>query len=262
MRTFKKISIAFILLISVNIYGSSTPKKKGPPEGLGVGIGYIYSESEYVGDDSKHLPMPLISYIKGNFFLRGLNAGYSFYNNDWFRSSVLVDSKFFAGGYESDDSSALSGMDERKGTVLSGGQLNFRLWKLKLDVKVMRDILGVHGGYEGELKLRTNFPISVLFKDWPFTMVGASVGYQYNSHSYNNYYYGVKDSEVTSQRVKFITKDSWSPAFGTFVRTTLSEKWKLMTFYNLKFLSEEIRNSPIVDKNKTSTLAIFFNYQL
>lgn len=250
-----------LLILTSFIYFSNLYAKGGPPEGFSLGAGYVYSTPVYTGEDSTHLPMPFFSYLKGNLSIRGLAASYTILKNDMFRVSLLLDPKFFSGGYEADDSLALIGMDERKGAITSGGHVDISLGPLSLGSKLVKDIIGVHGGLEAEVSLGADFPISVLFKKVPFTMIGASFGYSYFDKSYNNYYYGVKASEATASRPLYVTTSSLAPWVSSFLRVQIAEKWTLMSIYKLEWLASEVRDSPIVDKKKKSSLIVFLNYK-
>lgn len=251
-----------ILIITLSfICFSNLYAKGGPPEGFSLGAGYIYSTPIYTGEESTHLPMPFFSYLKGNLAIRGLAVSYTVIRNDIFRVSLLLDPKFFSGGYEADDSLALTGMDERKGSVTAGGNIGLNLGPLKLGSKIVKDILGVHGGVEADISLGADFPISVLFKSMPFTMIGASFGYNYFDESYNNYYYGVKSTEATASRPAYTTSSSMSPWLSSFLRIQLGASWTLMSIYKLEWLPDEVKNSPIVDKKKKSSVIVFLNYK-
>lgn len=234
---------------------------QGPPDGVSAGVGYIYSSSVYRGIDNKHLPMPFVSYKKGNLNIRGFSASYQFFEKGSFKASAIVDAKFFAGGYEDSDSPFLSGMDERKGSLYGGGSFSFELGKVGFSANLLKDMIGVHGGLEGDFGAGIDFPISIFFKSMPFTMIGLNAGMMFTSESYNNYYYGVKNSEVLRDRAAYKTTSSLSPFLRSFVRVSLSEKWTLMTIYQLTWLADEIKGSTIVDEKKKFSLIAFLTYK-
>ena len=235
--------------------------KKKQPDGIIVGVGYVYSTSVYSGVESRQLPMPFISYKKGDFSIRGLTANYTILDMGILRTDLIIDGKFFSGGYEAEDSSSLTGMDERKGTITGGGQVSIKIWRFNLRAKLMSDIADNHNGIQGNISLALGFPVSLFFKNMPFTLIGGSFGYQYNNRKYNNYYYGVRDLESTSTRLSYNAKESWNPYFSTFIRVKLSKKWSLMTIYNRNFLPDEIKNSPIVSSETKSSIVSFLSYR-
>jgi outer membrane protein len=257
-----KLILIFIYIISIlPITAFGEINRKGPLEGLSLGAGYIYSRSVYSGVRSRHISIPFFSYKSGNFFLRGFNGSYKLHDKGNLKSSFVIDGNFFSGGYEADDSSILSEMDERKGTISVGTQLSLKVNKLQFSVKILKDLINVHGGIEAEFDIGTRFPISILFKSMPFTMIGASYGYKYSNEKYNNYYYGVKVSEANVGRSSYSTSSSLSPYFSSFVLMNLAPRWTLMSIYRVQWIPDEIKSSPIVDKDKLFTVITFITYK-
>ena len=236
--------------------------RKGPPDGWSVGAGFIHSESPYTGVKDKNFPIPYFTYKKQRLFIRGLNVDYNFYESNHLKASAILDGMLFGSGYEAKDSTTLVGMDERKGSIRAGGGVSGRFNKIQIRGKILKDILGVHGGIDGELGLGYNFPISVLFTDFPFTMIGLSLGYKFYDQKYINYYFGVKPSEALANRSTYTSKRAQSPFLSSFLRMQLSKKWSFMTILKIEWPPSEITNSPIVDKNKLTSLLAFFTFKL
>jgi MipA family protein len=255
-----KINLRLVLIFAIS-WVEIAQAKGGPPEGFSLGAGYVFSTSEYLGVKNNHLPMPFFSYLKGDLFIRGLSASYKVYQSSFFKAGLLLDGKFFSEGYEASDSTALRGMDERKGTVKGGGQIDLTIGYMEVKASLVKDLIGVHGGIEGELGLGMDFPVSVLFKKLPFTMIGGTLGYKFNDESFNNYYYGIKSNEVTSTRPAYVTSSSLSPFASSFLRVSRNQSWTLMTIYRLEWLAGEVKNSPIVDKVQKSSVIMFLTYK-
>lgn len=217
------------------------PAPGGPPKNfLDLGGGMVFGTEPYQGVEPDILPIPMVNWQHGPFYITGLDAGYGFFENDRFRAALMV--RYDHSGYDEGDSETLDGMDDRRGTLLAGLTGSFALTKqLSLNLEALQDVLGTHDGQEFHLGIDYRFERDRL-------TLTPGVELILPSRKMIDYYYGVQSSEATSQR------PAYNPHPGVTARTYLFITWRwtervsLLLIPSLDILSREIRQSPLVDK--------------
>jgi outer membrane protein len=207
-----------------------------------AGAGMIVSTRPYEGVKTRVSPLPFLTGEYKNFYIKGVEMGYRFFKNeDWALSAIVVP-RFM--GYSSEDSSTLSGMDDRRGSVDAGVKAEYALpWdRVILGGKVLADTLGRSDGLEYELWLRRSFK-------WNIVRVVPSLGVRYQSKSLVDYYYGVRDSEVRAGRPAYTPDGAMVPFANMLFTTGLSKRLIVVTMLGVESLGSTIRKSPIIDKN-------------
>ena len=80
-------------------------------------------------------------------------------------------------------------------------------------------------------------------------MLTPNIGVNYRSRQLNDYYYGVRASEVIAGRPEYDVGDSVGLMVGAGIYYILSENMSLMGMISFEWLGDEIKNSPIVDED-------------
>jgi outer membrane protein len=181
---------------------------------------------------------------------------YSLFKDDGWEVSGLAEVRFE--GYEESDSRFLRGMDDREWTLELGGSLSktFALGKLTADFGA--DILNEHKGHE--LRLSYSYDFRDMFKIQALT-VTPSIGVNYRSRQLNDYYYGVRASEVIAGRPEYDAGDSTGMMAGIRINYALSENLSLMGMISFEWLGDEIKNSPIVDEDHMESFLLGLIYR-
>lgn len=88
------------------------------------------------------------------------------------------------------------------------------------------------------------------------------VGAEYLSAQYMRYFYGVSAQEASASFYSaYQPGGSFNPFVGMLIDTRLTENWHLNFYLRHKWLSSQIRNSPIVERSTTDTAFVSLSYR-
>lgn len=205
-----------------------------------VGGAVLTSFSPYVDSKPKYYPIPIIAYQGDRIEVLGIQASYSIWRNEKMNFSLGLKLNF--DGYNSDDSDAFEGMEDRE-LSLDGSfkwQYNFvKKWNLKTDVYY--DLLGVSDGFHGSLSVGRSF-------DSEKFMLIPSVGVKWEDENYVDYYYGVSSEDETSSREEYHPGFTFNPYVECTYLRFWGQSWATYLTVSAIYLDEEIQNSPLVDQ--------------
>lgn len=204
-----------------------------------------FRESEYRGVREEWLAVPFIQARFGGLSFQGRGLSYAFPSDSLVSFETTLD--YFSGGYESSDSSFLSGMSERHSSVHLGAGMSVRMpLRLKLNLSLNHDILGRSEGYEGRVGL------SRFFFFGPPLQVILGAGMNYYSKNLVDYYYGVGSAEVAEQRPRYIGSADWAPYAQILIFYNFSKRWQLFGLINRNWQSSAVEKSPLtIDTART-----------
>lgn len=218
----------------------------------GAGVMTLYSSNPYKGGERVWRVLPLLTYVGEKVYVVGPRAGYNLIKNRWISANLVAEYIFAGDAF--DDSPFLDGMKDRRDTLMSGADLNLRgIGKWRLEFSVTTDVLGRHEGQEA------NASVGYAFRGDRWS-VSPSVGMVWHSSNYNNYYYGVRTSEATESRPAYDPGASVEFSVGFFGRYEISDAWSLLGSVRGELLSDEIQDSPIVDKETVTSTFLGLNY--
>ena len=248
----KFITLQFIILIMIlpwtaEAESTAADRKSDytrPTSLFSAGVGAIVTKEPYRGMDTESRGIPFFLYKTERFSLYGPRMSYLLIaEKDW---EIEARTRVRFEGYEEDDSRFLQGMDDRKWTLEMGGSLskNFPFGKITADLSA--DILNEHKGYELGCYYSYDFRDS---RKNPALILTPYIGLNYRSRQLNDYYYGVRASEATASRPEYNAGDSTGLAAGLRINYIYSEKLSLMAMVSFEWLGNEIKKSPIVDKD-------------
>ena len=221
---------------------------------VGGGLGAI--TQPYVGADSvRYVPEPLIIYQNERFEFIGRTLGFQLWSNDVVDLTAIGEWRFF-GHDAGDDSPFLQGMAQRDGTAEAGLRAEFERGRAQGSLAAKADILSRHGGYE--LEARASYELST----WLPLSVRPNGGVRFQSNSLTDYYFGVDPEEALIQnaatiqpgqdlilRPAYEVDDAVTPFVGVTARQSVSPKVAVVGGFDLNFLSDTVRDSPIVDED-------------
>ncbi len=247
------IKIILSSLVCVNILSAggveNKPKHETPNRSLGLAV--LHKTSPYQGQENRTRVLPSIWYKTGGFFIRNTSMGFQLYNED--KLQIEISTKYHFEAYEESDSEALLGMEDRDGTLVTGLSLQYKFDFSTVQFSAFSDILDNHNGQELQLKFTKNWR-------WRFLSIDPYVGLSYLSKDYSNYYYGVRDKEVTANRSIYDPGQTFNWNTGISFRAGLYENFMLFTNLKTDFLSSKIDDSPIVDQDILYTSIIGISY--
>jgi outer membrane protein len=222
------------------------------PRAWGAGVMTIYSSNPYRGGDTVWRVLPALTFVGERLYVVGPRAGYNLFKNRWVSVGAVAEYKFAGDAF--DDSPFLEGMKDRRDTAMGGFDLNVRgFGPWRVDSSVMTDLLGRHDGQELNLALSRTFR----GKTWAIT---PGVGTVWRSADYNDYYFGVRDNEATGERPAYAPGASVEWFARIFNRFELTDSWSVLLNLRFELLSDDVQESPIVDKEILTTMFIGLNY--
>jgi len=217
--------------------GSAETEKKST---IYVGGGVVVKTKPYADADAKIYPIPLFAYEGKRFYLQGAQGGYRLFSHKGFSIGPVLRPRF--DGYDQDDSPILNGMEERDWSVDGGVGAQMLTGVGLFGVSFVTDLLGRHKGQELE------FGYTILFKAAGFDFI-PTAGVRYKSENLVDYYYGVRANETRPDRPVYEPDAATDPFLRLAVRRKLSDHWSLLGAAQYEWLTDEITDSPLVDKN-------------
>ncbi len=220
---------------------------------FGVFIGYL--EVPIPLRDVKELPpiLPFIdaAYYGENFFFDKWTLGYQLTGNNAYSvsaiASVLEDSLYFID--EQDN------IGSRKVAASGGLELYFSNSWGDIAWQGLYDITQVHNGYLMELSYA--FPVL----DQGFWRLGSRLGVSHKSGKLLNYYYGIRSDEISKSRSAYSASAGNNLFWELEANYQVSEYWQLKAVILYNKLTNEISDSPLVDKTSLFSYFIGIGYE-
>ncbi|NMR25814.1 MULTISPECIES: MipA/OmpV family protein [Pseudoalteromonas] len=217
---------------------------------LGIGLAVISQNAGYdIGAESNVVPALLINY--GDFSLLGPEVKYNLHRGDEFTfdltGSIRLD------GYSADDDKFFTGMKDRDSTIDLGFALEYELGPVDVGFSMAADVLGKHEGYQAGLTFGHNFKFES-------TMLTPFIGLEYQSEELVDYYYGVRQEEVTT------TRDFYQADAATQAVAGLRGMWWSGPHHRVIFrleysvLGSSIEDSPLVDGSNSYEFIMGYAY--
>ncbi len=258
LRTMSVFCMVFIIMAGVALAASSNTadpatKAQRPmqPTWL-LGAGGAFTSSPYKKYDT-WTPTPIIAYNGKYFYVRGTQGGVQFSPTQNITLGAFLEydfTNFFA--HNSDDE-ALEHLENRYGSLLAGVGATVKMpFGGKVRASVATNVLATHGGVVGTLEYDHMLRYGPL-------MLTPFVGAKVFSAAYVDYYYGVSGKESVRSGLKKheITNMSVEPYVGLRMNYSFTENISVSLGGSVRFLSEQVLDSPMVDTHKPVTYSVF-----
>jgi outer membrane protein len=210
------------------------------PGSAGIGAIGILERSPYRGAGAQFDLLPLYVYEGDYFYLHSTGAGVRLGDSsNGPRFDAFIRRRFEGTPYHNPPSS-LNGMAKRDLGVDGGLSAEYGGPWGNAFVEVLRDVSQTSHGTEWRLGYRyaTQYRKMGLR---PYAILS------WRDQGLNDYYYGVRPEEVTAERPAYVAGSGFSPQAGVFATYSLSERWSLIAGGSLRYWSDSIGHSPIVD---------------
>ncbi|HYN43175.1 MAG TPA: MipA/OmpV family protein [Thermoanaerobaculia bacterium] len=227
-------------------FGASDGKPR-----FSAGVAVISSARPYAGTDNRVMIVPSLGVEWGDFYLRGIYAGWRFAKTKGFSADVQARWRFT--GLEPEDSPALTGMEERKGSLDLGLDLSWRSRWFGVKLLPVTDVLGRSRGQEVAAEVFTMIPAGPV-------RVSPFVGGSWLSASHVDYYYGVKPGEATASRPAYEGPATWNWNAGLGVSANAGRVF-LQGVLRYQWYGDGITGSPIVDQEGAFGAVLISTYR-
>jgi outer membrane scaffolding protein for murein synthesis (MipA/OmpV family) len=156
-------------------------------------------------------------------------------------------------GFGNHDSDQLRGVAEPKWSLELGPVIGLRRWPLQAHLATFFEPTGRHDGVTSRLSL--SYPLQ-----YARIYVVPEVSATYQSGDYADYYYAVSAEEATATRPEYAPGATLNSEIKLSFGFELNERWLLTGKVGVEYLADEIRNSPIVGRDKIWSASLGFAY--
>lgn len=221
---------------------------------LTLGASLLYSQSPYKSGQDRYYPVPVINYEGDSFYIRSLQAGYFLWKDQQDQLSLTVLGS--PQNYDPDDADDgdMKSLNKRHMTLMGG--LAYRHsadWGI-VRTTLVGDMLDNSNGIIWDLTYLYRFE----FGQFNLT---PGIGALWNSSNQNGYYYGISSAESRRSGLdRYDPDSSWSPYVELTAGWAISENWNATLSGRYSRLGDEIKDSPMVDRDSQMLLWTGISY--
>ncbi|BBG59035.1 MULTISPECIES: MipA/OmpV family protein [Providencia] len=215
-----------------------------------VGASVLAQATPYKGIKSSDYltPVPMVNYESEDFYFRTLAVGYYLWNDKV--DQISIDAYYYPQFFKpkENDNESMRKLDRRRDTVMGGFT-----YKHNADWGTLRfigsgDMLGVSKGLRGEAAYLYSFKSN----GWALT---PGIGIKWDSEKQNRYEYGVSSKESrNSGLARYQPGSSWTPYVELSGNYRFADNWTLFAMGRVDKLSNEVKDSPMVNKSYSAIL--------
>ncbi|MEI2264279.1 MipA/OmpV family protein [Erwinia sp. CGal63] len=210
---------------------------------LTLGASVIYSQSPYKGGQDRYYPVPVINYEGDSFYVRSLTAGYYLWKDQQDQLSLTILGSPQNFDPDDTDNKQLKALDKRHMTLMGGVAYRHTAEWGTVRTVLAGDLLDNSDGFIWDLTYLYRFS----FGDFSLT---PGIGATYNSSNQNDYYYGVSKNESRRSGLRsYEADDSWNPYLELTGVWAINQNWNATVAGRYTRLSDEVKDSPMVDKD-------------
>ena len=241
-------------LSSAALFNKNLPTD--PDAELSVGVNVMAVKSAYDLEDSTDIKvLPGVFYDNNRIYARGAQAGAYIINDG--TNQLAAYAQLDGSEFDPDDATgALQGLDKRKASAAAGLSYLRRTPVGGFRLQVATDVLDKSGGNTARLTY-----LAKITKDK--LTVYPSVGFEYSDADYNQYYYGVSDTEsVKTGIAAYTANSSLNPYINVSANYDFNERFAGFANQSVSYLANEQYDSPMVDSRTeaTTTLGLLYKF--
>jgi outer membrane protein len=221
---------------------------------VSLGLGGAWQSSPYKGHDDQVLPIPLVRVEWDRFYFNLFEAGAHIWKDT--NQTVSLGVSYGGPSFDSDktDDRALKRLDNRDAGLNAVVKYAFSGDYGHAGIQVRRDVTGESDAFSSEAFYK--YPINL-----GSVHVSPGAGVQWDSEEQLGYYYGISPREARkSGLAEYKPDDGFSPFMSLETVWNLSDSWNVMASGKVLFLSEEVKDSPMVDAGEIFSAAAGLSY--
>lgn len=193
-------------------------------------------------------------YKEGNFSIDERGINYRVIGTDNTPLNVHATLTSTGYGYDENDSNFFAGMEERDASLDLGISADYTLVDGQVKATLVHDVSGAHEGFVADVNYSHNLELSNGLSVVP------RAGIAYTSEDYTNYYFGVRQSEVSGSRTAYTADGAINPYVGYRVSMPLADNWSVVHEAAYVWLDDEIDNSSLTDRDNAWFAAVGIGY--
>lgn len=198
----------------------------------------------YKGGDSEFQITPFLRYENGSFELQAydsIDATYTFLQGNTYYAALRGNVEI-GDGYDPDDSSFLTGMDELDTVYGAGLEIGADYGGLNVSLELLQDISGEHDGQQIELAVSKSF-FAAGFSLRP------ELSLTWMSEEVVDYFVGVSEHESRPDRPVYAPGSSYELEAELLATRPLFGDFSLMLLFGVAYLGGDITDSPLVEED-------------
>lgn len=209
---------------------------------FGFGMGIFTKSSPYRGVKNGIVRIvPSIFYISERVRLFGPFFEYKVGSYGYI--TAVLTARYRFDSYDVKDSRFFEGLDSPEDTLMSGVGVQIKLpSKMSLSVRCEADVLDKTGGYETRIHLKKRMR-------WKMLSITPELGINVLSSELANHDYGVPEALTLDWRPAYHLDEGIVWDTGISITSVPFHGWTVNISGNIEILGDEIRNSPLVDKD-------------
>ena len=242
--------LTFFLVIAAHGDERDAVRQQLEPFGFVYGFGLGVNKEIYRGYDRRVIPLPIIGYRNERLTIYGPFVSYEAVKISAVDVFLQIAPRFQ--GFDESDSSAFSGMKERKSSMDAGVGAKYErgVWNTKFSY--LRDILDRSDGAELSVTLGRAFQKGPIFYE-------PSISISHLNDEHVNYYYGVGEDESNASRPNYKAGSAFNTSLGFAVSTPLFFGGFTQLAIDYTSFDDAITNSPIVEDKSNVGLRLLFS---
>ncbi len=250
MKNFK-LNIILISLVTLSTSAFAELQNNTPLQ-FNLGAGATVGNNIY--DNKTEVSPDLTANVSWNNFSIGTDGlAYDFSDMVGVNNLELSTNIAYQAKIDFPDEEKFDDLD-RKGYVNAGVDAVYQVGDLfKVGMGVTKDISNRHDGWGTTLAMGKTIPVGKV-------VLQGQIGMEYESDKLSQHRYGVADDEVTPNRSAYEAKASISPVAQLATIYPISNRSAIMGTVGYKKLSNEIKDSPLVDSNHLYQVGINYLY--
>jgi outer membrane scaffolding protein for murein synthesis (MipA/OmpV family) len=245
------VSLLLVNFLAVKLAIADSSHEDSNASRWGVGVFVGSEKTPYKSFDNKTEVLPMLTYE--NQWVRVVGPGVDVKMGSAGPLSFELTAKYSNAGYQASDSIYLEGMDTRNASIWFGGRVNWKNDFANLSAELLADGSGNSNGQQFKLGVDKHFQLGSVH--WV-----PRLGINWQDQKYVDYYYGVKASEVRTDRAAYVGESGVSTELGLRVSYTVAPKHTVFMDLSATALPTSIKNSPLVDSSTQSAVRVGYLY--
>lgn len=227
---------------------------------LSIGLGPYIQSQPYKNSSDLVLPSPVIFFDNALVYIRWSRFGVYFLGDrkENFAWGFSLTAQPRTLGYKAEDSADLIGMDERKSSFEGGLAFSAKYKDTYIENMLLHDLLRYSKSWLNRTEIGTKYSVGKVNFYPSIVMV-------YFSDKFMNYYYGVKENEVSTA----LNRPAYNPSGGfefgvqSYIGFPISKSFSALLNFRYDLLPKSAKNSPLVEDNYiySGLASILYNFE-
>lgn len=239
------------LLLSLAVLSplSTLAEKPKDTTGFLYGLGLSTNKEIYKGYNRRNLILPIIGYRGEKLNVFGPFVSYEV--EEFAGVKVLVQAAPRFQGFDDTDSYIFKGMAERKFSMDAGIGFNYKKNNWKVSFSSMFDVFNRSNGMELSSSVSYAFSYGPVF-------IEPRITFSYLDTNHVDYYYGVGQEEVSTDRAEYLGESALNPGIGLTISTPIFLGGFTQLNFQRTWFDSGITDSPLVEDHSNLIVRLLY----